>query len=141
MSYTLYSTYALAANEGSSQRTTGKMIVFHSTANLDASAKNNAAFEKRTWSSNEAYVHFIAGDGVVYSVGGVGYVAWGAGQTANAIAPVQIEMEESSDAAKQLRIYNTTIELIRDMCKSWGSRTLSKLTRTRVCKLTATSLR
>lgn len=120
MSYTLDSTYALGANEGSSQRTTGKMIVFHSTANLDASAKNNAAFEKRTWSSNEAYVHFIAGDGIVYSVGGVGYVAWGAGPTANAIAPVQIEMEESSDKAKQLRIYNTTIELIRDMCKKLG---------------------
>lgn len=120
MSYTLDSTYALGANEGSSQRTTGKMIVFHSTANLDASAKNNAAFEKRTWSSNQAYVHFIAGDGIVYSVGGVGYVAWGAGQTANAIAPVQIEMEESSDKAKQLRIYNTTIELIRDMCKKLG---------------------
>jgi N-acetylmuramoyl-L-alanine amidase CwlA len=96
------------------------MIVFHSTANLDASAKNNASFEKRTWSSNEAYVHFITGDGIVYSVGGVGYVAWGAGQTANAIAPVQIEMEESSDKAKQLRIYNTTIELIRDMCKKLG---------------------
>ena len=76
MSYTINNTYALGANEGSSQRTTGKMIVFHSTANLDASAKNNAAFEKRTWSSNEAYVHFIAGDGIVYSVGGVGYVAW-----------------------------------------------------------------
>lgn len=120
MSYILDNTYALGANEGSSQRTTGKMIVFHSTANLDASSKNNAAFEKRTWSSNEAYVHFIAGDGIVYSVGGVGYVAWGAGQTANAIAPVQIEMEESSDKAKQLRIYNTTIELIRDMCKKLG---------------------
>ena len=120
MSYTINNMYALGANEGSSQRTTGKMIVFHSTANLDASAKNNAAFEKRTWSSNEAYVHFIAGDGIVYSVGSVGYAAWGAGQTANAIAPVQIEMEESSDKAKQLRIYNTTIELIRDMCKKFG---------------------
>ena len=120
MSYTINNMYALGANEGSSQRTTGKMIVFHSTANLDASAKNNAAFEKRTWSSNEAYVHFIAGDGIVYSVGSVGYVAWGAGQTANAIAPVQIEMEESSDRDKQLRIYNTTIELIRDMCKKLG---------------------
>lgn len=120
MSYTIDTTYALSNSEGSSQRTTGKMIVFHSTANLDASANNNAAFEKRTWSSNEAYVHFIAGDGIVYSVGGVGYVAWGAGQTANAIAPVQIEMEESSDRAKQLRIYNTTIELIRDMCKKLG---------------------
>ncbi|WP_243680678.1 N-acetylmuramoyl-L-alanine amidase [Lacticaseibacillus manihotivorans] len=62
----------------------------------------------------------MAGDGIVYSVGSVGYVAWGAGQTANAIAPVQIEMEESSDRAKQLRIYNTTIELIRDMCKKLG---------------------
>ncbi len=120
MSYNLDNTYALGANEGSSQRTTGKMIVFHSTANLDTSAKNNAAFEKRTWNSNGAYVHFIAGDGVVYQVGEPGYVAWGAGPTANAIAPVQIEMEESSDPAKQLRIYNTTIELIRDMAAKFG---------------------
>lgn len=120
MAYTVSKQYALASSEGDARATTGKMIVFHSTANLDASAKNNAAFEKRTWSSNEAYVHFIAGDGIVYSVGSVGYVAWGAGPTANAIAPVQIEMEESSDKDKQLRIYNTTIELIRDMCKKLG---------------------
>lgn len=120
MSYTLNTQYVLGANEGSSQRTTGKMIVFHSTANIGASAANNAAFEKRTWNSNGAYVHFIAGDGVVYQVGEPGYVAWGAGQTANAIAPVQIEMEESADNAKQLRIYNTVIALIRDMAAKYG---------------------
>ncbi len=33
MSYTIDTTYALSNSEGSSQRTTGKMIVFHSTAN------------------------------------------------------------------------------------------------------------
>lgn len=126
MSYTLNKQYALGANEGSSQAATGKMIVFHSTANIDTSAANNAAYEKREWNGGNrgpqyaAYVHFIAGDGVVYQVGEPGYVAWGAGPTANGIAPVQIEMEESSDNAKQLRIYNTVIELVHDMCKKYG---------------------
>jgi len=120
MSYKINKSYALSANQGASQKTTGKMIVVHSTANLGASAKNNAAFEKRTWSSNGAYVHFIAGDGVVYEVGAPGYVAWGAGGTANALAPVQIEIEETSDKTKFKRIMATTTEFIRDMAKKYN---------------------
>ena len=126
MSYTISKEFALGANEGSSQKTRGGMIMFHSTANVGASARNNAIYEKNNWDGGSrganysAYVAYIAGDGVVYQVGEPGYVQWGAGPTANAIAPVQIEMEESADSAKQLRIYNTTIELIRDMCKKWG---------------------
>jgi len=106
MSYKIDNTYKLSASEGAPQKASGAIAVFHSTANLDTSAANNAAFEKRTWNSNGAYVHFIIGDGVVYAVGEVGYVAWGAGGSANALSPLQIEMEESSDKAKQLRIYN-----------------------------------
>lgn len=120
MSYKLIKTYALSGSQGSSAKTTGRMIVVHSTANIGASAENNASFEKRTWKSNEAYVHFIAGDGVVYSVGTTGYQAWGAGGTANALAPVQIEMEETNDHAKFMRIVATTAELVRDMAKKYN---------------------
>ena len=54
MSYKLYKTYALGANEGSTHKATSKIAFIHSTANVGASAKNNAAYEKRTWSN--AYV-------------------------------------------------------------------------------------
>ncbi len=118
--YTVDNTYALGTYEGSSQPTTGKMIVAHSTANIDASAANNAAFEKRTWSSNGAYVTAIAGDGIIYNVGAPGYMSWGAGPSANSLAPVQVEMEESSNAAKQRRIYNTYVAYIRDMADKYG---------------------
>lgn len=120
MSYQLITTFALSGSQGSEYKTTGRMIVVHSTANIGASAKANASFEKRTWSSNEAYVHFIAGDGVVYSVGATGYQAWGAGATANGLAPVQIEMEETNSPAKFLRIVETTAELVRDMAKKYN---------------------
>lgn len=120
MAYTVSKQYALASAEGDARATTGKMIVLHSTANLNASAANNAAFEKRTWNSNSAYVHYIVGDGIVYEVGTPGYRAWGAGQTVNALAPVQVEMEESSDTAKQKRIYATYIALVRDMASKYG---------------------
>lgn len=118
MSYVLKKTYALGINEGSSQRATGKIAFIHSTANVGASAANNASFEKRTW--RNAYVHFIAGDGVVYQVGEPGYVAWGVGPSGNSMAPVQIEMEETNDVAKFKRIYATTIELLRNMAKKYS---------------------
>ncbi|WP_461244443.1 DUF5776 domain-containing protein [Secundilactobacillus muriivasis] len=120
MSYKLITTYALSGSQGSQYKTTGRMIVVHSTANIGASAENNASYEKREWKNTEAYVHFIAGDGVVYSVGATGYQAWGAGGTANALAPVQIEMEETNDHAKFMRIVQTTAELVRDMAKKYN---------------------
>ncbi|WP_137597482.1 N-acetylmuramoyl-L-alanine amidase [Paucilactobacillus kaifaensis] len=118
MAYTIDKTYALASKEGASQKASNNYLILHSTANLGASAKNNASYEKRTW--NNAYVHFIAGDGIVYEVGTPGYVAWGAGPKVNGLSPVQIEMEESADVDKQRRIYNTYIELARDMAKKYG---------------------
>jgi len=118
MAYTIDKSFALASKEGASKKASNKYLILHSTANVGASAKNNAAYEKRTW--NTAYVHFIAGDGVVYQVGTPGYVAWGAGPRVNGLSPVQIEMEESADVAKQRRIYNTYIELARNMAKKYG---------------------
>lgn len=126
MGYTINTAHVLANAEGDMRRTSGKMIVLHSTDNLDASAENNAIFEKNNWDGGSrgsryaAYVHFIVGDGVVFQVGTPGYVAWGAGQTANGLAPVQVEMEEASDPAKQKRIYATYIALVRDMAAKYG---------------------
>jgi len=119
MSYKIDKTFALVGNEGSSSKANGKIIILHETANPNASAYNNASFEKRTW--NSAYVHFIAGDGIVYQVGAPGYDAWGAGSQANDVAPVQIEMENTTDKVKGLRIYKTYIELARDMAKKYDT--------------------
>lgn len=116
--YELSKQFALSASQGASARATGKMIFLHSTANVGASAANNASYEKRTWQN--AYVHFIAGDGIVYQVGTPGYVAWGVGPSGNALAPVQIEMEETADKAKFLRIVATTVALIKDMAKKYN---------------------
>lgn len=105
-------TYALAENEGSSSWVTqGKMVIAHSTANPNTSAKNNAAYEKRTY--NTAYVHFIVDDTAIYQVGEPGYVAWGCGPVGNYLAPVQIELCEFTDKTKALRAYNNYVDLIR----------------------------
>ena len=105
-------TYALADNEGSSSLVTrGTMIIAHSTANPNTSAKNNAAYEKRTY--NTAYVHFIVDDTAIYQVGEPGYVAWGCGPVGNYLAPIQIELCEFMDKNKALRAYNNYVDLIR----------------------------
>lgn len=105
-------TYALADNEGSSSLVTqGKMVIAHSTANPNTSAKNNAAYEKRTY--NTAYVHFIVDDTAIYQVGEPGYVAWGCGPVGNYLAPVQIELCEFTDKNKAMQAYNNYVDLIR----------------------------
>lgn len=111
--------YALSANEGSSTKVTkGSMIIAHSTANPNTSAKNNAMYEKRTW--NNAYVHFIVDDTGIYQVGEPGYVAWGCGPIGNYLAPVQIELCEFTDKAKALRAYHRYVDLIRWSIKKYG---------------------
>lgn len=113
-------TYALAENEGSSSWVTkGKMIIAHSTANPNTSAKNNAAYEKRTY--NTAYVHFIVDDTAIYQVGEPGYVAWGCGPVGNYLAPVQIELCEFTDKAKARRAYKNYVDLIKWAIKKYGS--------------------
>lgn len=110
---------ALGANEGSSTWVTqGKMIIAHSTANPNASAKNNAMYEKRTF--NNAYVHFIVDDTSIYQVGEPGYVAWGCGPVGNYLAPVQIELCEFTDKKKALRAYKRYVDLIKWCIKKFG---------------------
>ena len=110
---------ALGANEGSSTWVTkGSMIIAHSTANPNTSAKNNAIYEKRTY--NSAYVHFIVDDTSIYQVGEPGYVAWGCGAVGNYLAPVQIELCEFTDKKKALRAYKRYVSLIRWAIKNFG---------------------
>ena len=110
---------ALGANEGSSTWVTkGSMIIAHSTANPNTSAKNNAIYEKRTY--NSAYVHFIVDDTSIYQVGEPGYVAWGCGPVGNYLAPVQIELCEFTDKNKALRAYKRYVSLIRWAIKKFG---------------------
>lgn len=125
--YSIDTTYQLGANEGSSQVATNGKIVIHSTANMDATAVNNAKFEKSTWSSNAAYVHYIVGDyGKVYQVGQPGYVAWGAGANINWQSPVQIELDETSDYNRFKSDYATLIELVKNSASTYGiQRTLN----------------
>lgn len=110
---------ALGDSEGSSTRVTkGSMIIAHSTANPNTSAKNNAIYEKRTW--NNAYVHFIVDDTGIYQVGEPGYVAWGCGPIGNYLAPVQIELCEFTDKAKARRAYERYVALIKWAIKKYG---------------------
>lgn len=110
---------ALSANEGSSTKVTkGSMIIAHSTANPDTKAKNNALYEKRTWTN--AYVHFIVDDTGIYQVGEPGYVAWGCGPVGNYLAPVQIELCEFTNKTKALRAYKKYVDLIRWAIKKYG---------------------
>ena len=111
--------YALADNEGSSNYAQGKLIIAHSTANPNTSAKNNAAYEKRTY--NTAYVHFIVDDKEIYQVGEPGYVAWGCGPNGNYLAPVQIELCEFTDKAKGRTAYRNYVELIKWAIKKYGA--------------------
>lgn len=112
-------TYALNDNEGSSTWVTrGTMIIAHSTANPNTSAKNNAAYEKRTF--NNAYVHFIVDDSAIYQVGEPGFVAWGCGAIGNYMAPVQIELCEFTDKAKAKKAYKNYVDLIKWAIKKYG---------------------
>ncbi len=59
------------------------------------------------------YLHFIAGNGVVYQVVTPGLCRLGADQRASALAPVQIEMKETNDVAGFKSIVATSVELIQ----------------------------
>ncbi|RRG08694.1 MAG: peptidoglycan-binding domain-containing protein [Lactobacillus sp.] len=118
--YTIDQTYALGANGGKHVRTANNYIVAHDVG-TDSSAINNAQFEHRTWSSNQAYVTYIVGDGGhVYQIGTPGQVAWGAGSYANANSPVQVELAHTSNAVQFKTDYATYVALLRNSAKAYG---------------------
>lgn len=114
-------TFMLAVDEGSSQRTNNNFITIHSTATPNATARDEAQFFKNNWDTSYAYTHLIVDDRDCYIVGSLGYVAWGAGPTANLNSPVQIELcEFPNDRLRAQEAYVNYIHLIRQFADIYG---------------------
>lgn len=113
--------FALSANQGSSQKASPKYIIAHDTGNDNNkgknSAKNEAAYMKSHW--NAAYTHMIVDDTMAYLVGGIGYVAWGAGN-ANPDSPFQIELAHVNSQARFNKSYANYVELLRKYAKKYN---------------------
>lgn len=118
MSYTFNREFALAANEGSSQKAQNLYVIAHETANPTATGRNEATFMKRNW--RNAYTQFIIGDGgIIYLIGEPGYVAYGA-LSANPYSPVQIELQHTKDKTMFRKNYAAYIWLIRWACDKYN---------------------
>lgn len=113
--------FMLATDEGSSQRTNNNFITIHSTATPNATARDEAQFFKNNWNTSFAYTHLVVDDQECYIVGSLGYVAWGAGPTANLNSPVQIELcEFPNDKLRAQEAYVNYIHLIRQFADIYG---------------------
>lgn len=109
---------SLAINPGTAP-TIGKIIVLHSTDDMEATAKQMATYEHRVWKSAETFVHFGVDDIGAYQVGTPGYTAWGAGYV-NKYAPVQLELCEFSDHTRAMKAYHNWVNLAVAMAKQYG---------------------
>lgn len=109
---------SLAINAGTAA-TIGKIIVLHSTDDMEATAKQMATYEHRVWRSAQTFVHFGVDDQGAYQVGTPGRVAWGAGNV-NRYAPVQIELCEFSDKTRAMKAYHNWVNLAAAMAKQFG---------------------
>lgn len=106
--------FMLAVDEGSSRRTNNNFITIHSTATPGATARDEAQFFKNNWNKSYAYTHLVVDDKECYIIGSLGYVAWGAGPTANLNSPVQIELcEFPNNRLRAQEAYVNYIHLIR----------------------------
>lgn len=120
MSYKIDKTYALSGPEGDSRKTSNKFIILHDVG-VSTGAAANASYFKHNWNSASAYTAFVVGDGgKVFQVGTPGYVQWGAGSTANAQSPVQIELGRTTSKSQFKKDYAAYIELARDMAKKYS---------------------
>lgn len=109
---------SLAINAGTAA-TVGKIIVLHSTDDMEATAANMATYEHRVWHSAKTFVHFGVDDKGAYQIGTPGHVAWGAGNV-NRYAPVQLELCEFSDRTRALKAYRNWVALAAAMAKQYG---------------------
>ncbi len=117
--YTINNEFNLGVNEGSSQVANNQYILLHETANETATGRNEAQYMQRSWTS--AYTAYIVGDGgIVYQVGQLGYVQYGAGSYANANSPVQIELQHTHDKETFEKNYKVYVELARDSAMKYG---------------------
>lgn len=112
--YTVDNTYAFGAGEGSSQIANNKYIVLHDVG-TESGARANANYFKNNWNTAYTYAQYAVGDGgQVFKVGEPGYVAWGAGDYANANSPVQIELGHTSNYEQFKQDYAAYVALAHD---------------------------
>ena len=111
---------AFNENQGASDRTNNKYIVAHSTATPNAPAKNIATYMRNNWNKVWSYVHFAIDDTSCYAIGEQGYVAWGAGPSANLNSPVQVELCEFTDKTRAMNAYKNYVNFLRDASKDTG---------------------
>ncbi|MBO0450746.1 peptidoglycan recognition protein family protein [Candidatus Enterococcus murrayae] len=119
LAYTINNEFNLGAYEGDSRLASQDYIILHETGNLrEPSARNEATYMRNNW--RNAYTTDIVGDGgIVYRVGQWGYVSWGA-LNANPYAPVQIELEHTTNKTKFNLNYKAYIDLTRDAAKTYN---------------------
>jgi hypothetical protein len=85
-------------------------VVGHSTANNGDSADSERNYESSHWS--DAFVHFFVDDQKILQVADINYVAYGAGHTANHLGYAQVELCQSTDAAKFVKAYAMYVWLL-----------------------------
>ncbi|WP_294837365.1 peptidoglycan recognition family protein [uncultured Lactobacillus sp.] len=112
--------YELNDNEGSSKIAECKFIIAHSTATTNGEAWAVAHNMKTGINTSQTYVHFVIDDKNIYQVGALGCVAWGAGQPANNLAPVQIELCEFSNHKRAMKAYKHYVNWLRWAAKKYG---------------------
>ena len=117
--YTINNEFNLGTYEGDSRLASLDYIILHETGNLrEPSGRNEATYMRNNWRS--AYTTDIVGDyGTVYRVGQWGYISYGA-LNANPYAPVQIELEHTTNRAKFQSNYKAYIDLARDAAKTYN---------------------
>nr|DAP03571.1 MAG TPA: Endolysin [Caudoviricetes sp.] len=110
--------FNLPAGAGDSRLATPNYIILHETANATATGRNEATYMRNNW--RNAYTTHIVGDGgIVYNVGQVGYVSWGA-LNANPYAPAQIELQHTYNRDTFNKNYRAYISLARNMAKRFN---------------------
>lgn len=110
--------FNLPAGAGDSRVATPNYIILHETANPRATGRNEATYMRNNW--RNAYTTHIVGDGgIVYNVGEVGYVSWGA-LNANPYAPAQIELQHTYNRDLFNKNYRAYVSLARNMAKRFN---------------------
>lgn len=116
--YTINNEFNLDPGEGSGQLAYPNKIILHETANPRATGRNEATYMKRNWFN--AHTTAVIGDGgIVYKIAPEGHVSWGAGN-ANPYAPIQIELQHTTDANLFKANYKAYIDYTRDMGRKYG---------------------
>jgi N-acetylmuramoyl-L-alanine amidase CwlA len=104
------------------KKATGKLSVMHETANAGGAdsdrAKREASFMSKNW--RHANTHMIVGYDRVYVMVEPGYTCGGAGPTANALSPLQVELCHYNSKSLGLKAYKLWIQVLVTYGKKFG---------------------